>query len=148
MGLLNSEINHDVILKDLGNCCLTEESCVVCDKAECLVGYAKECITGCLKNDITFVDKGFDQIPVFDTKFFRTEDFIAGIAHILQQCKSCSEEHYKDCIINILRSSYEVGLFGEPQSYKGSAFRYLNQIHESHPELANQIIEIFHSKNA
>lgn len=147
MGVLNSELNYDLILKDLASCCLSEGVCGTCSQDECLVGFAKKCITKCFKEGITYVENGSDAIPVTDTKLFTHEQLLTSIAHILRQCKSCSYNHFDNCIVNILRNCYEVALFGEVQQYEGSAFRYLNQINTTHPDLAAEIIEAFHREN-
>ncbi|MEG1847660.1 MAG: hypothetical protein RRX92_04390 [Lachnospiraceae bacterium] len=145
MGILNSELNYDEVIKDLGSCCLTKENCGTCVKPECIVGYAQNCITHCFKNGETFIEDGSLHIPTTDFKVYNTEEFENGIAHILKQCKSCSTNHFDNCIINIIRNCYEVGLMGEIQHYEGSNFRYLNQIHTDYPELATRIIEEFHN---
>lgn len=145
MGILNSELNYDLVLTDLGKCCMGEQACGSCTGDQCIVGYAKTCITGCFREGITYVENGKNNIPLTDFKVFNTENFEVGIAHILKQCKSCKEEHFDNCIINVIRSCYEIGLFGETQNYEGSAFRYLNQIHNSHPGTAAEIIELFHA---
>lgn len=145
MGILNSELNYDEVITDLGKCCMGEAACGGCTKNECIIGYAKTCITSCLKQGVTFVENGSEKIPVLDLKLFNTEEFETAIAHILRQCKSCQQDHFENCIINIIRNCYEVGLFGEIQNYEGSAFRYLNQIHNSHPEAAATIIAQFHN---
>lgn len=146
MGIMNSELNYDLVLTDLGKCCMGEERCGECLQSECLIGYAKKCITACFKEGITYVEEGEKNIPVTDLKLFDNENMIQGIAGILRQCKSCSENHFENCIINVIRSCYEVAVFGETQKYNGSAFRYLNQIHESHPKIASEIIEAFHER--
>lgn len=145
MGILNSEINYDKIISDLANCCLGEEVCNSCDKASCIVGFAQKSITNCFKEGVTYVENGSDEIPIADLKIYDEENFENGIAHILKQCRSCQEEHFDNCIINIIRNCYEIGLFGEVQEYKGSNFRYLNQIHNSHSKIAENIINEFHN---
>lgn len=144
MGILNSELNYDLVLKDLGTCCLGEDVCNHCADNECLMKYAKTCITKCFKEGVTFVENGTENLPVMDTKIYCNENLIQGIGHILKQCKSCSEQHFDNCIINIIRNCYEIAIFGEAQTYQGSAFRYLNQIHQTHPDEAAEIIEAFH----
>lgn len=145
MGILNTEINYDKILNDLSACCLTEEHCGSCEKSSCIVGYAQNCLTKCFKDNVTYVQDGSDNIPFTDFKVYNSDDFEQGIAQILKQCRSCTYNHFDNCIINIIRNCYEIGLFGEIQPYEGSNFRYLNQIHNSHPEIAERIIAIFHS---
>lgn len=146
MGILNSELNYDIVLNDLATCCLGKESCGGCEKQSCIIGYAQNCITKCFKDGVTFVENGTDLIPSADMKLYKEEELENGIAHILKQCRSCQEEHFDNCIISVLRNCYEIGLFGEPQQYEGSNFRYLNQIHNLKPDIAASIIEEFHKK--
>lgn len=145
MGILNTEINYDSIITDLGKCCLGESNCKTCNKDECIVGYAQKCIVDCFKKSITYVENGSEKIPVTDLKMYNVENFEKGIAHILRQCRSCQYEHFDNCIINIIRNCYEVGLFGEILGYEGSNFRYLNEIHNQYPEKAEEIIAEFHN---
>lgn len=130
MGIMYEELDDELILKDLGEVCLTTSSCGECAKDQCLIGYAKKCLMDCIKENVTYVENGIDGIPLADTKLFHEEELAKGIADILKLCKSCGEMHFDNCIINVLRSSYEVALFGDVQSYKGSAFAYLSSIGE------------------
>lgn len=143
MGVMNSELNYDLILKDLGKCCLGEEQCGSCSKEQCIVGFAKGSITKCFKEGVTYVENGADSIPVADLKMYIEEDFEAGIAHILRQCRSCKEDHFDNCVVSVLRNCYEVGLFGETKTYHGSALAYLSEINESNPQIAANISEVY-----
>lgn len=145
MSNLDMELNYDSVLTDLSKSCMGEQVCGTCTHSDCIVGYAKSCITQCFKEKSVYIKDGVEHIPLTDFKVFDTEHLEEAIAHILKQCKSCKENHFDNCIINVIRNCYEIGLFGEIQSYEGSAFRYLNQIHNSHPEIANSIIEFFHA---
>lgn len=145
MGIIYEDMNFDRVVTDLGNACLTEASCGGCDKSTCIIGYAQKCIGSCLKNNVTYVENGSEQIPLTDFKMYNEEELEKGIAHILKQCKSCQLNHFDNCIINLVRNCYEVGLFGEIQPYEGSNFRYLNQINTAHPDHASNIIEEFHA---
>ncbi len=40
----------------------------------------------------------------------------------------CKEDHVEDCIINVIRNCYEVGLFGDVQTYEGSTLQYLMKV--------------------
>ncbi|AWZ48527.1 hypothetical protein C3495_06720 [Clostridiaceae bacterium 14S0207] len=145
MGIANNEINFNSIIKNLGNSCLTEERCNTCNKEKCLIGYSKKCINGCFKNDVTYVESGFENIPSIDTKIYEQQDIIAGISDILKQCRSCKENHYDNCIINVLRSCYEIILFGEHQEYSGSALVYLNKIKDINEEIGDKIFQQYMS---
>lgn len=147
MGILYEEFNFNQVISDLSKACLTEEQCGSCVKKDCIIGYAQQCITKCLKDGSTYVEDGSENIPISDLKLYNTEELERGIAHILRQCKSCTYNHFDNCIINIIRNCYEVGLMGEIQPYEGSNFRYLNHVHNTHPEVADNIIEEFHNSN-
>lgn len=142
MGVIFSEVNFDVIMKDLGNACL---KCQGCEGKNCLVGYAKSCVTNCVKEEISYQVNGVADIPM-DTKLFHEEIMVDAIVNILHQCKSCKEEHFENCIINVLRSCYEVALLGDHVPYEGSAFRYLNEVNNRYPEKAKEIIDLYHTK--
>lgn len=146
MGVMSSEVDFNLLLSDLGECCLQIEHCVTCSKEECIIGYAKECIKNCLKDDVTYIMDGCDNIPLNDSKIFDKESLITAISNILKQCKSCKEDHYDNCLINVMRSCYEVCLLGEIQKYKGSTFTYLNDIKNIKSEIADSIIHNYNSK--
>ncbi|GAA0076930.1 hypothetical protein UT300005_13080 [Clostridium sp. CTA-5] len=146
MGVAFKEVNFNELVNKLAPCCLGEEECNGCAKEKCLVGYGKECIKGCLKNKVTYVIDGYKNIPITDTRVYEQETVITAISDILKRCKSCSEEHYENCIINVIRSCYEVSLFGEEQEYEGSAFLYLNNLKNINEEIADKIFERYNSK--
>ncbi|RKD29569.1 hypothetical protein [Thermohalobacter berrensis] len=136
-------INFDQLLKRIEECCLTEDSCGTCQKDQCLVGYCKHCAKECLKSKDEFIDDGFDEIPLTDTKVYDEETTVNTIGFILNQCRNCRLYHDEDCIVNILRSSLEVILFGEPLEYKGSTLVYLDETKSINLEFAQQIFKSF-----
>lgn len=142
MGVMSNEVNFDLLLSDLAECCL-QGNCPECKKSKCLIGYIKESVKGCLKDNVTYVMDGCENIPLEDSKIFEKETLINAIVNILKQCKSCKEDHYSNCLINVMRSSYEVCLFGEVQEYKGSTLTYLNDISKVNPEIAKAIMEMY-----
>lgn len=146
MGVMSHEVNYDLLLSDLANCCLQLGNCGSCKKGKCLVGYAKESMKNCLKDDITYIMNGCENIPLNDVKSFEQEILIESIVDILKQCKSCKEDHYDNCLINVMRSSYEVCLFGEVQKYKGSTITYLTDISEQRPEIAEIMLQKYNAK--
>lgn len=145
MGVMSSEVDFNLLLNDLGECCLQLDNCVNCSKENCIIGYAKECVKGCLKDDVTYVMDGCNNIPLHDSKIFDTELLVHAIANILKQCKSCKEDHYENCLINVMRSCYEICLLGEAQKYKGSTFTYLNDIKAVKEEIADKIIQAYNN---
>ncbi|WP_315118919.1 hypothetical protein [uncultured Clostridium sp.] len=141
MGILANEINFDSLITNLGNCCLTEEKCKSCSKDGCLIAYSKEGVKNCLKNSVSYVENGCENIPLVDTKVYDENNLIIAIADILNQCRSCRENHFDNCVINVLRNCYEVALVGEVQRYKGSTLIYLSDIKNLNPEIGAKIMD-------
>ena len=86
---------------------------------------------------------GISRIPVTDFKVYDEVELETAIAHILKECKDCREDHTEDCIINVIRSCYEVGLVGDVHAYEGSALQYLMYMKENYPEQAGKIADIY-----
>lgn len=146
MSIAFKEVNFSKLFDKLSPCCLSEEVCEGCEKEKCLVGYAKECFKNCMINKVAYVIDGYKNIPLTDLKIYEKDFQIDGIVEILKTCKSCNEEHFDNCIINILRSCYEVALIGEEQEYKGSTLLYLSELRERNPIIAEKVFEKYNSK--
>ncbi len=136
-------LNADLVWEDLGNCCKSEASCGQCQGEACTIGFAKQCIENYRKEPKKEVPDGMERIPVSDFKVFEEEDLEIAIAHILKECKDCKEDHTENCIINVIRNCYEVGLFGDLHPYEGSALQYLMYLQSSFPEKARKIADIY-----
>ena len=80
-----------------------------------------------------------------DFKVFEEEELEKAIAHILRECKDCKEDHTENCIINVVRNCYEVGLLGDVHPYEGSALQYLMFLKANFPDKAAQIAELYMS---
>lgn len=144
---VTNEFNYFSLFKDLGNVCMSEGVCGSCNEEHCLTGYAKLCVSKCYKGGISYVAEGFNNIPYNDLKGGYDEEYLLkGIAHLLHQCRSCNENHYADCLLNVVRSCYEIILFGESQPYNGSAFAYLMKLQDKHPERAALVLEEYKLK--
>lgn len=145
MAVTNEEINFELLLEDIAENCLTEEVCGTCDKRKCLVGYTKNCLTNCIKNNVTYVENGVQNIPHMDMKHYDKDRALHAIAHILRQCKCCQQDHFDQCLINTIRSSYEVMVLGNEIAYDGSIFMYLNKVKAIQPEYAEIILKEYQS---
>ncbi|ASW42587.1 hypothetical protein [Clostridium isatidis] len=141
MAVAFKDINFSRLVDKLSPCCLSKETCGVCDRKNCLVGYGTECIKECMINKVTYVMNGYENIPITDTKVYDKENIMNGIIDILKLCKNCKENHFNNCIVNILRSCYEVILLGEEKDYKGSALLYINDLKASNPEIADELFK-------
>lgn len=142
MAILMDEINLAEIFKDLGGVCKTPAVCGSCADKKCLVGYARSCTAECRVAKRTGVVNGFEYIPPCDIRGGYDEyNVLYTIAHLLVQCKGCKEEHYDNCLINVVRSCMEVIEFGEEQKYEGNALTYLMKLAQLDPTKADIIRE-------
>ena len=129
MAIMMNEINLIEIFKDLGTICKTPSVCGSCAEKKCLIGYARNCTSECRKAKRTGVHKGFEHIPPYEIRGGYDEyDVLHAISHLLVQCRGCKEEHYNNCLINVVRSCLEVIEFGDCQEYKGNVIDYLMRL--------------------
>ena len=136
-------LNADLIAEDLEKCCRGEALCTKCQGKSCTIGFAKHCIQNYKAEPKKEVPGGTEEIPFTDFKVFDEEDLETAIAHILKECKDCKEDHTEDCIINVIRNCYEVGLLGDIHPYGGTALQYLMFLQENCPDKAQQIANIY-----
>lgn len=136
-------LNAELVWNDLQNCCMRESSCEECQGEACTVGYAKECIKNYQREPRKEVPNGIEKIPTMDFKVFDEIELETAIAHILKECKDCREDHTENCIINVIRNCYEVGLFGDRHPYEGSALQYLMYLKNTYPEKSGKIAELY-----
>ena len=146
MSIQFKKVNFSKVVDNLCACCLSEDVCGECESSKCLISYGKDCLKYCMINKATGVLAGHKNIPLLDTKLYDQETVIDGIVDILKTCKSCREDHFENCIINIIRNCYEIILTGQEQEYKGSVLLYLNSLKEIDSNLADKIFEKFNSK--
>lgn len=140
---MSNTINSEVLISEIGKCCLGKEVCEDCKKEECLIGYCKKSLMTFLKQNSEFIDGGMKEIPYGDTKLYDTEAVVQAIGSLLNQCRNCNVYHDEECIINIVRSALEVIALGEFQEYKGSTLLYLGDIKGVNPQIAEKIFAAF-----
>ncbi len=138
-------LNAELIERDLENCCRGEGLCGQCQGKLCTIGFAKQCIQDYKETPKKEVSGGSSHIPATDFKVFDEEELETAIAHILKECKDCKEDHTEDCIINVIRNCFEVGLLGDIHSYEGSSLEYLMYLKAHFPEKAGHIADIYAS---
>lgn len=142
MAVTKEELNLQEIFEDLGNICKTEKVCGKCAGKECLVGYSKVCAAKCRTSELTYVMEGMKNIPPADIRGGYDEyNVLHAISHLLLQCRSCKENHFENCIINVIRSSLEVLEFGEEQAYEGNPLSYMIKLQQLDGEKAAIIAE-------
>ncbi|ABR46974.1 conserved hypothetical protein [Alkaliphilus metalliredigens QYMF] len=140
---MEGNIDFNVLIQEMGKCCLTENVCETCDKEKCLVGYCKQSLLTTFKQQDEFIDGGMDDIPYDDLKAFDEETLINAIVFTLNQCKNCHLYHDEDCIINIIRSAMEIALIGQEQDYKGSTLVYFTDLQSTNKVIADKIYTAF-----
>lgn len=138
-----SGLNAELVSDDLNNCCKSEAACIRCQKKACVIGYAKECIQEYQREPKKMVPEGIKNIPTMDYKIFDEAKLETAIAHILKECKDCREDHVEDCIINVIRNCYELGLLGDRQPYEGSTIQYLMRLESEFPDKAAHIADAY-----
>lgn len=136
-------LNAALVANDLEHCCRSEAVCGQCQKTACTIGYAKQCIQNYQKEPKKEVPEGTEHIPTMDFKVFDETELETAIAHILKECKDCKEDHTENCIINVIRNCYEVGLLGDVHPYEGSVLQYLVYLKSDFPEKSNHIADIY-----
>lgn len=134
-------LNDKLVWDDLENCCKGETVCGQCNNEACIIGFAKQCVKEYQNAPKKEVPNGTERIPTMDFKVFGEADLEIAIAHILKECKDCKEDHVENCIINVIRNCYEVGLFGETQPYEGSTLQYVMHLKSKFPERSQEIAE-------
>lgn len=137
--------NDKLVENDLENCCRSEAMCGQCQNEACIIGFAKQCVKEYQKEPKKEVPNGVERIPTMDCKVFEQVDLEIAIAHILKECKDCKEDHVENCIINVIRNCYEVGLFGDVQPYEGSTLQYVMRLKSDFPDRSMQIAEAYRS---
>lgn len=140
----NKEFDFIKMFYDIKNVCLTEDRCGTCKEGACLVGYARKCVGEARKQDTDTLKGYFKEVPSYDINGgYDQHTSCEAIAHTLQQCRSCKDNHTADCLVNIVRACYEVIALGDVQPYEGSALMYLVKIAEKNPEAAAIINEAY-----
>lgn len=136
-------LNAELVLDDLVNCCRSEDACGQCKQGACVIGFARKCVNDYQRAPKKEVPNGTQNVPLTDYKTFDEAELEIAIAHILKECKDCKEDHVDDCIINVVRNCYEVGLLGEMQPYEGSTLQYLMRLQSDFPDKAAQIASAY-----
>lgn len=136
-------LDAELVGNDLEKCCRRVDVCGQCQKSDCIIGYGKQCIRDYKKEPKKEVAEGMEKIPLTDFKLFDETELETAIAHILKECKDCKEDHTDECIINVIRSCYEVGLLGDVQPYEGSALQYLMYLKNNFPDKSLLIADAY-----
>ena len=138
-------LDAQLIWNDLEDCCLQETNCGQCKKESCIIGFAKKCVSDYMKAPKKEVAGGASNIPIMDFKVFDEPELERAIAHILKECKDCKQDHTENCMINVIRNCYEVGLFGDIHPFEGSVFQYLMYLNSQFPEKSARIAQLYKS---
>ena len=147
MAITYEQVNGQEVLDDLGKICKTVEVCGSCEGKECLIGYSKICTANCMRDKVTYVYEGQQNMPKYDIRGGYDEyDVLHAIAHLLVQCRSCKTGHFDNCIINVVRNCLEVIEFGEEKEFNGEVLPYLAAMGEKYSAQGNIIMEEYQKK--
>lgn len=132
---------------DIRQLCLTEDYCKTCKEDVCLVGYARACIGKATKLDTDTLTGAHRDVPAYDVNggAYDMHTALEAIAHTLQQCRSCKDEHNVDCLVNIVRNCYEVIVLGNERGYNGSTLMYLADLAKEFPDKAAIVTEAYNT---
>ncbi|MCH4190685.1 MAG: hypothetical protein LKF52_00115 [Butyrivibrio sp.] len=127
---------------DLDRICHDWSKHTDCRGEECMIGFAKISTHECIEKNQDAMPERFEKLPSSDIRGDYDEfDVLHGIAHLLNQCHSCKKDHSESCILNIVRSCYEVIEFGDSQIYEGSPLEYMVKVSGLDAEKASVIRE-------
>lgn len=91
--------------------------------------------------DMNEISKDLSNICLQEKVCAGKECLIGYSKYCVAQCHSCKNDHNDNCILNIVRSAYEVIAFGEEQEYGGSPLAHLMKLSQLNPEKGAIVLE-------
>lgn len=105
-----TNVNLNVLLKEIENCCEGLNICEVCEKEECLMGYMEAIIHEFINHERSEIKDNTD-IPIDDVKIYSKNH----INNILRLIKKLDKEN--DHTFSIMRSCCEIALVRREEEY-------------------------------
>ena len=142
---MSEQLNVVGIKEALAVCCKGESECSSCQGKACLIGFAKLVADYANAKKTLAIPNGIKMVPVSDFKNYESDDVARALAIINVECKSCMDNHDDNCVINIIRSSLEVSLFGQYIDFAGNPLNYLVQLVNLSAENGNKVMLAYRS---
>lgn len=140
---MSEQLSVESIKDALTSCCKGDAECSSCQGKACLIGFAKLVADYAgLKRTLT-IPNGLKMVPTTDFKVYDTDDVATALAIINIECKNCMDNHDDNCIINIVRSSLEVSLFGQHIAFAGNPLAYIMQLNDLNAENGNKVMQAY-----
>jgi len=136
-------INVALIKEAVQQCCRTEEECNACKGKACLMGFAKLVSEYADVKKALSIPNGLKLVPSEDYKVYEVDTVASALAIINHECKNCMDNHDDNCVINIIRSSLEVGLLGEHLPFTGSPLAYIMTLSQINPEIGGKVMTAY-----
>ncbi|WP_167958781.1 hypothetical protein [Anaerosporobacter faecicola] len=130
----------DTIKESIENTCDCTTCDLSCATSNCAMAFAKDYREKCLAAKAKGIGISTDDIPSLDTKHYEQDEITTGVALMLTLCHDCNSDHTDDCVINVVRSCYEVAGLGEIVEYPGNTVAYLMNLGKTHKELAQEVM--------
>ena len=140
---MNEQINIESIKEGLESCCKGDTECSTCQGKDCLIGFAKLVAEYAGAKRTLTIPNGLKMVPTTDFKVYDTDAVATGLAIINIECKNCMENHDDNCIVNIVRSSLEVSLFGQHIDFTGNSLAYIMQLSNINGENGNKVMQAY-----
>ncbi|MDR3562596.1 MAG: hypothetical protein P4N59_14340 [Negativicutes bacterium] len=138
---MSDQFNVASIKTAVQNCCRSEMECTSCHGKECLVGFAKIVADYAGVKKTLSIPNGLKMVPAADYKIYEIDQVAVALAVINHECKNCMDSHDDNCVINIVRSSLEVAMFGEHLKFAGNPLMYIMSLSEINPELGGKVMQ-------
>ncbi|NMA58069.1 TMEM165/GDT1 family protein [Clostridium cochlearium] len=123
----NLYIQTQMLNKAVENICLGEEKCGSCSKNSCIIGYTKEILKDARENEEYYIDKKVD-FNKFLKKNFDKNKVIEALALIIRDYIEYGVVEDENFIINEVRRSFELILFGTNIKFDKNPLKYLENI--------------------
>lgn len=112
-----------------------------CNYRMCNIGFVDYVAKNIKDNSTYSIADGESLIPKRDLKYYDENIIAHGIANVCRLCKDCNENHSENCVVALIRRSFEYTQLKDKIEYPGNVIMYLMNISKQKPEFAELIKE-------
>lgn len=138
---MSEQINFVSVKNAVENCCRHGAECSTCQGKDCLIGFAKIVSEYANCKKALSIPDGIKLVPTRDYKLYDADMVATALASINNECKNCMDNHDDNCVVNIIRSSLEVALFGEHVEFTGNPLIYVMNLSKINPTLGDKVMQ-------